>query len=303
MTLSRSRACAERVLELIDNEMVVADAPGAVSAPPLQGRVEFRNVSFAYKSGPPVLKSLSFVAEPGQTVAVVGHSGAGKSTLVSLLLRFYDPHEGTFLVDGHDVRGLTRKSLREQITVVLQDARLLRQSVAENIGFGRKGASAQEIVEAAQQAEADEFITRMPDAYATVLAEAGDNLSGGEKQRIHIARAMLRRTPIVILDEPVSGLDPVAEAKIQNAVHRLTRGRTTFIIAHKMATLAHADTILVLENGSIAEQGTHEQMLRASPAYRELCELQNGREPVALSGNGAGEAERAAVPGPAGGSR
>jgi ABC-type multidrug transport system fused ATPase/permease subunit len=202
------------------------------------------------------------------------------------------------------VRGLTRRSLREQITVVLQDAQLFRQSVAENIGFGRKGAGADEIVEAAKEAGADEFISRMPHGYETVLAEGGDDLSGGERQRIHIARAMLRRTPIVILDEPVAGLDAVAEAKIQAAVRRLTQNRTTFIVAHKMSTLAHADRILVLENGSIAEQGTHEELLRESRAYREFCELQIGRPLPKASSNGSGVREpKTQTTGMAGGSK
>jgi ATP-binding cassette, subfamily B, bacterial len=286
MNLARSQACGERLLELLESEMVVEDARGAEPAPALRGRVEFRDVSFAYKQGRPVLETLSFVAEPGQTIAVVGHSGAGKSTLVSLLLRFYDPRSGVIEVDGVDVRRYTRLSLRDRITVVLQDARLFRRSVADNIAFGRSDATREDVFEAARLAEAHDFIERLPLGYDTVLAEGGADLSGGERQRIHLARAMLRDTPIVILDEPISGLDVVAEARVQTAVMRLTRDRTTFIIAHKRHTLAHADAILVLENGRAPEFGTHLELMRSSRAYREFCAPDSTDDLAASSGEG-----------------
>jgi len=279
MGLARSQVCGERLVELVESDMVAEDAPDAVAALPLQGRIEFRDVSFSYGRGEPALKNASFVALPGETVAIVGTSGAGKSTLISLLLRFYDPQQGAILVDGVDVRRYTRASLREQITVVLQSARLLRRSVADNIGFGRRGATRAEIEAAAREAEAHEFVLRMPNAYDAVLAEAGDDLSGGERQRIHIARAMLRRTPIVILDEPSASLDADAESAIRAALMRLTRGRTTFIIAHRMATLAHADRILLLEGGAITGQGTHAELLARSHTYREFCGLDRGVPP------------------------
>ncbi|MGH7599378.1 MAG: ABC transporter ATP-binding protein, partial [bacterium] len=241
----------------------------------LPGRIEFKNVSFAYnKRGKEVLKNLNFAVEPGETVALVGHSGAGKSTLVSLLLRFYDPQQGKILIDRRNIRRFTVKSLRSQITILLQDAKLFRQTVRENIAFGKVGASEEEIIEAAKLAEAHDFIMQMPEGYDTMMEEGGDNLSGGQKQRINIARAIIRNTPIVILDEPATGLDAKAEAKINAAIQRLTRDKTTFIIAHKFSTIAGADKILLLEEGQLAHQGRHEQLLCESAAYRELYELQ-----------------------------
>jgi ABC-type multidrug transport system fused ATPase/permease subunit len=209
-------------------------------------------------------------------VALVGHSGAGKSTLISLLLRFYDPRHGQILIDGKDIRTFTLKSLRQQITIVLQDAKLFRQTVRENIAFGALDATEEEIMEAAKLAEAHDFIMQMPEGYDTVMYEGGDNLSGGQKQRLNLARAMVRNTPILILDEPVTGLDARAEAKITAALRRLTRGKTTFIITHKFSTIASADKVLLLEAGQLAHQGTHEQLLRESAQYRELYELQLG---------------------------
>ena len=265
MNLARSQTCGERLLELIDDDRTDVDPPGARPAPPLRGRVEFREVAFSYGAGAPVLDRMSFVVEPGQTVAVVGHSGAGKSTLVGLLLRFHDPQAGSILLDGYDVNSLTRRSIRDQMTVVLQDAALFRQTVAENIGFGKRDATREEIVEAARQAEAHDFIMRLPQGYETEISERGANLSGGQRQRIHLARALLRRTPIVILDEPTTGLDAHAEDLVQTALRRLTRQRTTFIIAHKLSTIAHADKVLMLENGSV-EQGETPELRHLAPA-------------------------------------
>jgi ATP-binding cassette subfamily B protein len=283
ISLAKAQASAERLRELVENDMVVQDGPEARPAPPLQGRIEFKNVGFAYNPkgllsrGKEVLKNLNFVVTPGETVALVGHSGAGKSTLVSLLLRFYDPQQGKILVDRRDIRQFTLKSLRDQITILLQDAKLFRQTVRENIAFGKIGATEEEIVEAARLAEAHDFIVQMPEGYDTVMYEGGDNLSGGQKQRLNIARAIIRNTPIVILDEPATGLDAKAEAKVNAAIQRLTRGKTTFIIAHKFSTIAGADRILLLEDGQLAHQGTHEQLLRESARYRELYELQCGQ--------------------------
>lgn len=274
--LAKSQVSGERLLELVENDMVMEDDPEAIPAPPLKGRIEFKNVSFAYKKGRPVLQNLNFVVAPGETVALVGHSGAGKSTLISLLLRFYDPQQGQILIDDEDIRCFTLKSLRDQITILLQDAKLFRQTVRENIAFGKIDATEKEIVNAARLAEAHDFIMQMPDGYATMMSEGGDNLSGGEKQRINIARAIIRNTPIMILDEPATGLDAQAEARVTAAIHRLTRGKTTFIIAHKFSTIANAGKILLLEEGQLAHQGAHEQLLRESAQYRELYELQFG---------------------------
>jgi ATP-binding cassette subfamily B protein len=272
--LAKSQVAAERLLELVQNEMVIEDDPAAVPAPPLRGRIEFKDVSFSYKAGQEVLKNLSFVVEPGETIALVGHSGAGKSTLISLLLRFYDPQQGEILIDGENIRRYTLKSLRQQMTILLQDAKLFRQTVRENIAFGKVEATEEEIVEAAKLAEAHEFILQMPEAYNTPMHEGGENLSGGQRQRLNIARAMIRNTPILFLDEPTTGLDSRAEAKINTAIQRLTSGRTTFIVAHKFSTIINADKILLLEEGQLAHQGTHAQLLQKSPQYRELYELQ-----------------------------
>jgi ABC-type multidrug transport system fused ATPase/permease subunit len=288
--LAESQVSGERLVALVESDMEMRDAPGAVAAPALEGRVEFRNVSFGYRrrSGP-VLRQVSFVAEQGETIAVVGPSGAGKSTLVSLLLRFYDPDQGEILIDGHDVRSFTRSSLREQVTVVLQDARLFRQSVRENIAFGRRGATDAEVVAAAERAEVDEFVGRLAEGYDTVLSEGGADLSGGERQRVHVARAMLRDTPIVILDEPVTGLDAIAEAKVTRAVGRLIEGRVAFLVAHKFSTLVGADKVLVLEADGSARFGTHEEVLQASDTYRELAALQGGRRTPGPRANGPAE--------------
>lgn len=274
--VAKSQVAVERLLELVESEMVMEDAPDAIAAPAFQGRLEFKNVSFAYKPGYDVLKNLDFTVAPGETVALVGHSGAGKSTLLSLLMRFYDPQQGEILIDGVSIRRYTLKSLRQQMTILLQDARLFRQTIRENIAFGKADATFDDVIAVAKLAEAHDFIEPMPEGYETLMHEGGENLSGGQRQRINIARALIRNTPIVILDEPTTGLDARAEAKINTAIHRLTRNRTTFIIAHKFATILNADKVLLLETGQAAQGGTHEQLLRESPAYRELYELQFG---------------------------
>jgi ATP-binding cassette subfamily B protein len=283
ISLAKSQASAERLLELVENDNVVRDDPKAVVASPFKGRVEFKNVSFAYKDGHNVLKNLNFVVAPGETVALVGHSGAGKSTLISLLLRFYDPQQGQVLIDGQNIRQFTLKSLRDQITIVLQNAKLFRQTVYENIAFGKVGATRQEVIEAAKMAEAHDFIMEMPQGYDTMMYEGGDNLSGGQKQRLNIARAFVRNTPILILDEPLTGLDARTEAKVSAAIQRLTRTRTTFIVAHKFSTIVSADKVLLFEDGELVHQGTHEKLLRESPQYRELYELQHGWQQDALT--------------------
>jgi ATP-binding cassette subfamily B protein len=305
--LATSQVSCEKVLELVENDQVVQDDPQAMPAPAFSGEIEFKNVSFAYKKGAEVLKNINFAVAPGETVALVGHSGAGKSTLISLLLRFYDPQQGQILIDGRDIRAFTLRSLRDQMTIVLQEAKLFRQTVRENIAFGKIGAAEEEIIAAAQSAEAHEFITQMSEGYETMMYEGGDNLSGGQKQRLNIARAMLRDTPIMILDEPVTGLDARAEAKVNAAIHRLTRGKTTFIIAHKFSTIAGADKILLLEKGRLAHQGAHDELMRASPPYRELYELQFGpqrklaaAEEVSEGSNGKIDTENELVVAPSG---
>jgi len=272
--LAQAVVSGERLVELVDTPVVVKDVKDAEAAPPLQGDVEFRNVHFEYKKGQPVLRDLRFRARPGQTVAIVGSSGAGKSTIANLLMRFYDPTSGQVLVDGHDLRRFTLASLRSQITVVLQDVFLFRKTVRENINFGRPDATEEQIIAAAKSAQAHEFIMSLPQGYDTLIEERGFNLSGGQKQRINIARAILRDAPLLILDEPTTGLDALSEAQINQALERLMQGRTTFVIAHRFSTILNADHILVLEEGSVAEEGTHADLMECSPTYRRLYELQ-----------------------------
>jgi ATP-binding cassette subfamily B protein len=274
--LAQAVVSGERLVELVEQPVVVRDEPGAVVAPRLRGDVEFRNVSFAYKKGQAVLRDLSFRARAGQTVALVGSSGAGKSTMANLLMRFYDPSSGAVLVDGTDMRAYTVHSLRNQITVVLQDNFLFRKSVRDNIAFGRNESTDEEVIAAAKAAQAHEFIMSLPQGYDTLVEERGGNFSGGQKQRLSVARAILRDAPILILDEPTTGLDALAEAQINIALNRLMHGRTTFVIAHRFSTIANADHILVIEDGQVAEEGTHEQLLECSATYRNLYELQYG---------------------------
>ena len=276
ISLAKSQASGERLLEIVENDTVVQDDRYAAPAPPIKGKIEFRQVSFAYQNGKEVLKNVNFAVEPGEMVALVGHSGAGKSTLISLLLRFYDPQRGQIFIDGQDIRRFTLKSLRDQMTIVLQDAPLFRQTVRENIAFGKIGATEKEIIAAAKLAEAHDFIMAMPEGYETMMYEGGDNFSGGQKQRLNIARAIIRNAPLMILDEPVTGLDARSEAKLNAALRHLTHGKTSFIIAHKFSTIASADKILLLEEGQVAHCGSHEQLLCTSAQYRELYELQFG---------------------------
>jgi len=290
---AQAQVAADRLIEVVECDMVIKDAPHAITAPPLQGRIEYRNVTFAYDTGGDVLRNVNLLVTPGEKVAVVGHSGAGKSTFVSLLLRFYEPQQGAILIDGHELQDFTVKSLRAQITVLLQDAKLFKASVRENIGFGKLEATEEEIMRAAQLAQAHEFIMQMPQGYDTLISEGGDNLSGGQRQRLNIARAIIRNTPILILDEPATALDAVTEAKIHEALEELTKGKTTFIIAHKFSTLASANKILLLEKGMPAACGTHEQLMAISRTYRELYELQLAPQQTLDEVNGGRWAETA----------
>ncbi|RMD98634.1 MAG: ABC transporter ATP-binding protein [Calditrichaeota bacterium] len=291
----------ERLLEVLENDMVMVDRKGARPAPKFKGKIEFKNVSFSYKTGKEVLKNLNFTVDAGQTVALVGHSGAGKSTLISLLLHFYEPQKGQILIDGQDIRNFTLKSLRGQITVVLQNAKLFQQSIRDNIAFGKPDATEEEIIRAAKLAEAHEFIQELPQGYDTIMYEGGENLSGGQIQRINIARAIIRNTPIVILDELTTGLDARAEAKVNAAIKHLTQNKTTFIIAHKFSTVANADVILLLEEGELAHMGTHEELMKQSKEYRELYKAQFSWQQELKADRGAidapnGKEQKAAVP-------
>jgi subfamily B ATP-binding cassette protein MsbA len=273
--LQGALAGAERVFEFLDVVPSVKDKPDAQPLPPIAGRVEFRNVTFVYDSDAAALKDINFVAEPGKVIALVGPSGAGKSTLVSLIPRFYDPTEGSVLIDGCDLRDATQDSVRAQIAPVFQENFLFAGTVKDNVRFGRDDASDDDIIAAARAANAHDFITALERGYDTEVGERGAKLSGGQKQRIALARAILRDPKILILDEATSALDSESEAAIQDALQRLMRGRTCFIIAHRLSTILNADEILVLSDGRLIERGTHAQLLsNGSGMYRRLYEMQ-----------------------------
>jgi ABC-type multidrug transport system fused ATPase/permease subunit len=265
---------------LLDQDPEVEERPGAVALGPLRGEVAFDGVRFAYPGRRGTLVDVGFHVEPGQRVAIVGPTGAGKTTLMSLLMRFYDPHGGRILLDGHDIRDVTLDSLREQIGVVLQDPMLFSGTIAENIRYGRLDAAPADVIEAARAANAHDFVMRLPDGYDTHLGERGAQLSGGERQRICVARAFLKDAPVLILDEPTSSIDSRTEAVIIQSLQRLMEGRTTFMIAHRLSTVRRADLIVVIDHGRVVEQGSHEQLLRRDGLYRQLHEAQAG-DPLA----------------------
>jgi subfamily B ATP-binding cassette protein MsbA len=254
----------------------VVDRDNAIAATAFRGRIEFRNLAFEYDNRQSVLSEINLTVAPGETVAIVGATGAGKSTLVSLVPRFYDPTRGAVMIDGKDIRNFRVQSLREQMSLVLQDALLFRGTVRENIAFGRPDATDQEVAAAAAQAKADEFIQRLPQGYDTPIAERGSTLSGGQKQRIAIARAILRNAPILILDEPTSGLDAESERLVIEALERAASKRTTLIIAHRLASIRFADRIVVMERGRIVEEGTHHALLARNGKYAHFYSLQAG---------------------------
>ncbi|WP_166173199.1 ABC transporter ATP-binding protein [Rubrobacter tropicus] len=278
--IGKSLVSGERIIELLNANPTVKDEPGAVQAPPFEGNVAFENVRFAYEDeAGEVLRGVDFEVEAGSRVALVGVSGAGKTTVTSLVARLYDPWQGRVLIDGRDVKDFTLKSLRDEITFVPQDPMLFRATVADNISYGKPGADRDEIEAVANLAGADDFINGMPEGYDTMLSERGESLSGGQRQRISIARAMLRDTPILILDEPQSGLDAEAASAVEESWRALTAGRTTFVIAHELRLVRNVDQILVLEEGRVAEAGTHEDLVSSGGLYARLLSLQE-RDPV-----------------------
>ena len=252
------------------------DLPGAHRAPQFRGKIELQNVSFSYGEDHPILKQVSLVIEPGQVAALVGPTGAGKTTIISLIPRFYDPNTGIVKIDGTDVRRFQQESLRQQISFVLQETLLFHAPVSYNIAYGKPNASPDEIVRAAMLANAHEFIERLPQGYDTVIGERGMMLSGGERQRIAIARAMIRNTPILVLDEASSGLDAASEKAVFDALDRLMKGKTSIVITHHLSTIRTADVIFVVDNGEIIERGNHASLLTRGGVYARLHGLRSG---------------------------
>jgi ATP-binding cassette, subfamily B, bacterial len=273
-TVSKASVGFERIREVLESESKVRDLPRSIRAPAFKGRIEFENVSFGYTPDELIIQDVSFTVEPGQVAAFVGPTGAGKTTIINLIARFYDPISGRVKIDNMDIRRFKLRSLRSQISFVLQDTLLFRAPIWQNIAYGRPESNRSEIMRAAEQANADEFIKEMPEGYDTMVGERGVTLSGGQRQRIAIARAMIRQTPILILDEPTSGLDAQSELAVIEALDRLMKNKTSIVIAHHLATIVHADNIFVVKDNQIAEHGTHDELLAADGFYAELYKIQ-----------------------------
>jgi subfamily B ATP-binding cassette protein MsbA len=273
---SRAAIAYERIREVVNTQREIRDLPGARKVSRLRGAIEFDDVTFGYDPNSPTLEHVSFRIEPGQVAAIVGPTGAGKTTIVSLIPRFYDPVSGSIKIDGIDVRRLRQRSLREHMSLVLQDSILFQGTVWQNIAYGKPNATRAEIVRAAELANASEFIERMPQGYDSQIGERGVTLSGGQRQRIAIARAVIRNTPILILDEPSSGLDAESERLVFDALDRLMKGKTSIVIAHRLSTIRSADIIFVVKDGKVVESGSHDELAAAGGLYSELYEIQFG---------------------------
>ncbi|MBE7026100.1 MAG: ABC transporter ATP-binding protein [Ruminococcaceae bacterium] len=272
--LQNSLAASERVFELLDTASEINDSENAYDIESVKGRIEFKDVCFKYNDNADVLKDISLVIEPGQTLALVGATGVGKTTFISLVARFYDPVSGKITIDGHNLKDITQKSLRDNISIVLQDVFLFNGSVYENIAYGVESATRDQVINAAKVANAHEFICEMENGYDTLIGERGVRLSGGQKQRLSIARAVLRNTSVLILDEATASVDTATEKLIQNAIDKVIENRTTIIIAHRLSTVRNADKIAVLKDGVIAELGNHEELIKKGGLYKNLCDMQ-----------------------------
>jgi len=272
--IAKASAASERVLEVLDLTPDVRDAPDAVPAPRFRGALRLDQVRFAYEAEHPVLSGIDFAVQAGQRVAIVGPSGSGKSTLLGLIVRLHDPTGGRVFVDGRDVRGVTLATLRAQVSMVLQDTLLFATTIRENIAYGTPGATAADVEAAARLAAADTFIRALPDGYDTVVGERGVTLSKGQRQRIAIARAAIRQAPILLLDEPVVGLDEENARAVTDALERLAAGRTTLLVTHDLRHAARCDLVLLVEHGRIAERGTHAELLRRGGRYAALYRAQ-----------------------------
>lgn len=272
-----SKACGNRVLELLDTESEIKEEDDAKDISTCSGDVRFDNVVFGYSGDSKVLDGISFDVKPGKMLALVGATGVGKTTIVSLLERFYDPQSGKITIDGHDIRHATLSSLRKNISIVLQDVFLFNGTVYENIAYGAENATEEEVYAAAKTACADEFIREMPEGYMTKIGERGVRLSGGQKQRIAIARAVLRKTPILVLDEATSAVDNETEAQIQKAIENLSGSHTLIVIAHRLTTIMKADDIIVLRDGKIAEEGTHDELMKKGGIYCGMCSVNQAK--------------------------
>ena len=268
-----SLAGARRVAEVLDSESEIQQSPDAYDLENIEGNISFENVSFDYINGEHVLNDISFTVKKGEMIALVGPTGVGKTTIVSLLERFYDPLAGSVCIDGHDIKDVTLQSLRKNISLVLQDVFLFNGTIEENIAYGVENCTREEVIAAAKAASADEFISKMPKGYDTMVGERGVRLSGGQKQRIAIARAVLRNTPILVLDEATSSVDTETEANIQSAIENLAGSRTIIVIAHRLSTVMRADNIVVLEKGKIVEEGSHNELFEKNGLYAKMCKI------------------------------
>ncbi len=279
-TMQSAMAASERIFDILDTKPKVVESPNAIEMPPIIGYVNYDNVSFGYDEGKYVINDISFSTEPGQTIAIVGPTGAGKTTIVNLLIRLYDPQEGTISIDGYDIRKVKIHSLRRQMGIVLQDSFLFSGTIKENIRYGRLDATDDEIVQAAEAVSAHRFISQLPDGYDTQVGERGTRLSVGQRQLVSFARALLANPRILILDEATSSVDAYTEMLIQKALEKLLKNRTSFVIAHRLSTIINADKLLVIDEGRIVETGTHAELLEKGGLYQKLYNMQFAAEVI-----------------------